>query len=355
MKNVSRFEANLLHLAHFFLQQAPWQQAQRLLEDSRECPRCLSRNAVQLVQDALSKGCVLLLTRRGAWRRERFLRQEQIAEGRLWNRTPPKELGLHFSRASLDLLIWLTANTPSEEKKRWECPAEPTVGDLFLCFLVHEAIHLHDVPKQIIQQDPFPGNALTWLAYPGDFGKMLNNAQPLLDPWMSGVGACILEAFQPVLIERWIQMEMDKGQIKNWQRMRELGLAQERVLTGFLDAVEKQGRKDLARFLLHASAKILTETATAQSWTESLSQQSAPKRMVDRADTYRGALALLRVLPRLRQWDRQAQSVGYFDEDYASSQLFKADWELVDGDTLTERATQIIRDVDPMRQTEETS
>ena len=25
MKNVSRFEANLLHLLHFFLQQAPWQ------------------------------------------------------------------------------------------------------------------------------------------------------------------------------------------------------------------------------------------------------------------------------------------------------------------------------------------
>src|SRR5437763_1738442 len=69
MKSVSRFEANLLRLLYYFLQQAPVQQALPLLEAKIDQPRCLSRNAVELVEDALAKGCVLLLARLGGWRR----------------------------------------------------------------------------------------------------------------------------------------------------------------------------------------------------------------------------------------------------------------------------------------------
>src|SRR3712207_2905243 len=98
MKSVSRFEANLLHLLHYFLQQAPIQEALPLLEAKIDRPRCLSRDAVELVKDALGKGCVLLLVRLGGWRRERFLRGERPAEGRLWERTKPAGLGLSFSR-----------------------------------------------------------------------------------------------------------------------------------------------------------------------------------------------------------------------------------------------------------------
>ena len=61
MKSVSRFEANLLRLLYYFLQQAPVQQALPLLEAKTDRPRCLSRNAVELVKDALGKGCVRLL------------------------------------------------------------------------------------------------------------------------------------------------------------------------------------------------------------------------------------------------------------------------------------------------------
>src|SRR5687768_8729293 len=102
MKSVSRFEANLLRLLHYFLQQAPVQQALPLLEAKVDRPKCLSRDAVELVQDALAKGCVLLLVRLGGWRRERFLRSEKPVEGRLWERTKPPELALSFSRNALD-------------------------------------------------------------------------------------------------------------------------------------------------------------------------------------------------------------------------------------------------------------
>ena len=58
------------------------------------------------------------------------------------------------------------------------------------------------------------------------------------------------------------------------------------------------------------------------------------------------------MLPRLQQWERRARSVGFFDEGYHASQLWKADWERFEGDVLTERAQAVIRQLDPMRQTE---
>src|SRR5262249_29787108 len=65
MKAVSRFEYNLLRILHFFLKRLPLEQVRGILVNKfdREQPRCLSRAAVELVQDALAKGCVELLAR----------------------------------------------------------------------------------------------------------------------------------------------------------------------------------------------------------------------------------------------------------------------------------------------------
>src|SRR5437868_5323801 len=96
-RSVSRFEHNLLWLLRWFLRQAPAQQALPLLDAKLDRPKCLRRPAVELVKDALGKGCVLLLTKLGGWRRERHLRGEEVREGRLWQRTPPQQLGLTFT------------------------------------------------------------------------------------------------------------------------------------------------------------------------------------------------------------------------------------------------------------------
>src|SRR5262245_31551504 len=98
MKSVSRFEADLLRQLSFFLQETPLAQVLHLFNEAPGRPRCLSRNAVAVVQDMLAKGCMLWLVRCGGWRVERFLRGDQVRSGRLWQRTPPDELGLAFSR-----------------------------------------------------------------------------------------------------------------------------------------------------------------------------------------------------------------------------------------------------------------
>ncbi len=191
-------------------------------------------------------------------------------------------------------------------------------------------------------------HGLCWLAYPEDYMTAPIGARPNFEPWTNGVGAFMLEALQPELVRRWIEVESGKERIVESQAMRVLGLSQERVLTAFLDAVEQAGRMDLARFLLQAAVVLVGPHAHAGMWTGRL--QMAGERVADRAATYQAATIFLRTLERLQTWERRARSVGYFDEGYAASQLWKADWEQVQGDVLTARAQAIVQQLDPMRQ-----
>src|SRR6187549_2714827 len=106
-KSVSRFEANLLRILRFFLKQVPAEQGLRHIHDRMERPKCLSAAAVHLVQDSLSKGCVLYLVRAGAWKRDRFLRDGEPKFGRLWDRSTIERIALEFSPHVLEFLMWL--------------------------------------------------------------------------------------------------------------------------------------------------------------------------------------------------------------------------------------------------------
>ncbi|HTU89581.1 MAG TPA: hypothetical protein VMF69_05735 [Gemmataceae bacterium] len=352
MHSVSRFEANLLRLLWYFLHRELPERALPLLENRCAAPPCLHRNAVHLIQDALSKGCVSLLARRGGWRRERFLRGERVVEGRLWERTPPAELGLTFSAHTLRFLIWITANRPGDTERGWLVPEEElTLGDRLLLYFAHEGLRkaAEFVGTAALRtRQPFVRHALCWLAFPEDFTAAPADARPNFAPWTSGVGACLLEALQPELARRWIEVESSKERLADPQAMRVLGLAQERVLTAFLDAIEQAGRMDLARFLLQAAAVLLRPHAHAGMWTAQLSLTG--QRVADRTAAYQAATIFLRILDRLQFWERRARGVGYFDEGYVASQLWKADWEQVQGDRLTEHARAIVQQLDPMRQ-----
>src|SRR5205085_4133888 len=115
---------------------------------------------------------------------------------------------------------------------------------------------------ELRRREPFVRHGLCRLAYPEDYAAA-PDVTANFAPWTGGVGACMLEALQPELAARWVQVEAAKSRITEWQRMRDLGRSQERVLTAFLDAVEAAGRQDLARFLLRAAHRLLTEHADA--------------------------------------------------------------------------------------------
>jgi hypothetical protein len=352
MQSVTRFEANLLRLLAFFLRREPPERALPLLENRCAPPMCLHGNAVGLVKDMLAKGCVSLLAHRGGWRRERFLRGDRAVEGRLWQRTPPAELGLRFSPRTLEFLIWITAHRPGDREPPWQPPEEElSLGDRVLLFFTHEGLRSTGVGPGLSSmrtEQPFVQHGLCWLAFPEDFVAAPLGIRPNFAPWTNGAGACMLEALQPDLARRWVEVESGKERVVDPQAMRVLGQSQERVLSVFLDAIEGAGRRDLARFLLHAASVLVGPHAHAGMWTARL--EMAGQRVADRAATYQAATTFLRVLDRLQTWERTARGVGYFDEGYAANQLWKADWEQVQGDQLTERARAIIQQLDPMRQ-----
>lgn len=348
MQSVSRFESNLLRLLYYFLGREPDEIGMALIEARLPMPPCLSQTAVRLAGDALAKGSVSNLAARGGWRSERFLKNGKIAEGRLWQRNTPAELALVFSRHTLEFLIWATAARPIDKEPRWEpAPEQLTPADLLLLYFAHQKLRRCPWAEKAREWLPFLRHGLCWLAFPEDFAAVEVKADPAFLPWTNGVGAAILEALQPELEDRWVKVEGGKEKLVEPARMRALGRLQERVLTAFLDAVEAADRLDLARFLLAAAARLLGPHAEADMWTRSL--QTAGLRLADRTATYQAALAFLRQLERLRGWQQRARSVGYFDEGYAASQLWKADWERFDGDVLCDRARAIIRQLDPMR------
>jgi hypothetical protein len=353
---VSRFEANLVRVLRFFLRQVPAEQALPLIEQRTGRPNCLSAACVHLVRDSLAKGCVLRLARSGGWRPVRHLRRGALARGRIWERHPVGELALRFSAKTLEFLIWVTAERPADPKSAWQAvEGEPTPADRFLLYLAYDAVRVEPQIANAFQARPvFAQNGLIRLAFPEDFTGPRAEARIDFGPWVSGPGATILEALQPELAERWLSVEAAKGQIGDWQRLRAVGQAQERTLAAFSDALEAANRRDLARFLLEVSSELLgamdapgVQRSPAY-WIGGL-QGAPPPRLADRIDTQRSALAVLRHLERLRQWERWARSVGYLDDDYDAAQLWLADWERHRGNERAEQAQEILRQVEPLR------
>jgi hypothetical protein len=345
MRTVSRYEADLLLVLHCFMRRAPLEQALPILAGRCVKPRCLSREAVELAQDALAKGCTTLLARRGGWRPARYLRGDRIAAGRLWDRTSPADLGLAFSHQAMEFLMWVTASNPTATRDQWRAaPDDLSPGDRLLCFFAYEALRATEFAPALRQLAAFARHGLCWLAFPEDFAD--NPECPEMTPWVGGVGACVLEALETTLAEGWLQVERRKGKVSSWQRMRAVGGAQEIVLATFLDAADRNGRRDLARFLLHAAARLLDNAPSSRAWVGALELQGL--RLADRTDAYRAAMVFLRMLDRLQQWERQARTVAFYDEDYAASQLWKADWQALEADSLVERAQAVARELEPL-------
>ncbi|MEN6496835.1 MAG: hypothetical protein ABFD16_21300 [Thermoguttaceae bacterium] len=347
MRAVRRFESNLLRIVYGILGQAPRAEVLPLVSREMEQPRGLSRNAVELVQEALAKGCVHLLAR-GGWRRERFLRGERPVEGRLWQRMPPRELALTFSRNTLEFLLWLTARNPVANEEAWRPRTkEPmTTGDRLVQFLAYRAVRGTAIADSLRRRQVWAGHGLCWLAFADEFAEVQSGVPIDWQTWTTGVGACILEALQHELMDHWIQMERNKAECTRPEQMRAVGAAQQRVLDSLFDALETQQRRDLSRFVLMAAARLLHHQPSVEAWIGRLHLSGLP--MGQRVATHTKAFAFLHALERLAHWQRQAVAIGYFDDGYAASQLWKADWEHWDGGRCCDLARALIRRVDPM-------
>ena len=221
-----------------------------------------------------------------------------------------------------------------------------TVGDLVLIYFACDALRSTSVAGDLLSVPQIARHGLCALAFPDAAAEHGIGAGPDMVPWASGLGACVLEALQPRLADRWVEVERRKGQVTDGATIRALGAAQGRALDAFLAAADAAGRRDLARFLLVAAARLLRDDPHPRRWVGGLDLKAL--RLADRAEVYRAAGVFFRRLDRLREWEAQARAVGYFDDGYQAAQLFKADWEAWGGDTLRDRARAILRELEPL-------
>jgi hypothetical protein len=345
---VSRFEANLLEILQFFLLRQSAERVTRRILEPCEQPRCLSRTAVELAQDTLGKGCTALLARTGGWCKERYLRNGRVVDGRLWERTDPQDLGLTFSRHTLDFLIWVTAQPLENKGIRWWTATgkELTTGDQLLLYYAYGGLRDPNIARDLGTKSLFAGNALCRLAYPEDFTQAPVDVTFSFEPWTTGTGSCIVEALQPELAKRWLAVERSKANVISWRQMQARGRSQRQVLETFFDTLEAAGRRDLARFVLMVLAEVLPEDATVERWLGGVKDRGPT--IAERTRTGREALTLLQQVGRLRHWALEARGVAFFEENYVASQLYKSDWEHGQGETLHARAAAILRQVEPL-------
>lgn len=347
---VTRFEAVTIRIARYIFGQFPRELVVRLIHEKIERPECLNHEAIDLLKDTFAKGSVLFLVRNGGWRRDRFLdKRGKPTFGRLWERSPLERLTLKFGPAVLDFLMWLTASPPKDEKNFWNWQQEPlTVADQFFFMLAYDACRAIDTAiTGVFQQSPvFSGNPFCLLLWAEDFE---NPSSLDFSPLFKEPDVFLIEALQPFFESRWLNIERNKGQINDWNRMHREGGAQYAILQAYLQAAGKAQRWDLGRFVLATLSRLLSQGEPDLSFWIGGLQGSAPARLSRRIETQRNALALLRQYEIFRHWEQQARRSGFMDEDYELAKFFLAEWERYQGNMIIPRAESLVRQIEPLR------
>lgn len=350
-REVSKFEHDLVTILRFLLGRDDPHHALPLVAARYEDrPPCLSPNCVHLVQDALAKGLVLHLTRVGGWRNEKFLENGQPVGGRVWERVPLAGRRLAFGRNVLSFLVWLTAERPDAAREQWATVGELTPAEELFFAVAYDHLRGDLATRGAIQpRRAFADNPFCWLSWPADFVGDGEPRPPSFAPLFAGPRAAFLECLQPLLTKRWVANERLKQEVTDWRVMARHGAAEAAMLAAFLAAAEAADRPDLARWVLRTlSAVTHGHTPDAAYWTGGLAA-NPPPRLADRVAIQRNALAFPQQAETLARWDRKARAVGYFDEDYAASQVWKEEYEAANGADAAAKAKRALEQVDPLR------
>lgn len=350
MKSVTLFESNLLKILYAILSDSPTTnvgQVAYLIETEMpgRAPKKLTRSSIELIESALTKGCIKLLSKWGGWKRESFLRNGEAKPGKLWERSEPNQLGLRFSTITLDLLIWLTHAEIARHPLKWKPKrlSQLTLGDQFFQFLLIRAFRRSAKFTRICGHPVMMQNGLICLAFPNCVAQCKPKGVPDLAPWLEGPGSTVLESLQSPLAEYWLEIEHSKRTIVSAKKMRSLGEFQTQILKALVTAANNVRRADLYRFLLPTMSKLFSTHTKANDWMELLETQN--QRIADRTATQLAALALPRTANLLNQNHQKNLLVSYIDDDYPSSQLWKSDWERFDGNHIVKQAEHIMKEV----------
>jgi|CXWL01.1.fsa_nt_gi hypothetical protein len=309
MAVVSPKESELLSVARAVMGGAPFEAVQRLLLSPRKAPAHIGPTAAGLLKDMLGKGVVLALAKGGG-----ALRDER---GRLWERQKPARLD--FGLSTVRLLQWLLEAPLGESGAEGVVlPETQGLGDELFLFsllkLTQGTPAWHSVAQlEAARRSPLCALGFAFslgLVAPLDAGHTYVWSEPALNT---------VDALQAVLERQWLRSEAEKATVAYPARLKAAGLAQQKVLTAFLSAIDKAGRRELAHFLVRAGARWLAAIPDegVGSVVAGLST-TAPLR--ERQEARRAAAAPYRALVTLAAWDQEHRNLRFIDDGYAKAQ-----------------------------------
>jgi hypothetical protein len=123
-----------------------------------------------------------------------------------------------------------------------------------------------------------------------------------------------------------------------------LGGTQAAVALGFLNAINRKHRRDLAQCLLIAGTRVLEKNDSPTDWVGRLESKG---RVADRARARSAAASFLKVLDMFHRWAEESRGVRFFDEEYEASQLYLALYEEL-SDRAVHRSRDIVRELEAL-------
>jgi hypothetical protein len=305
-------EADVVHLTRALVGLLPSRAALELLSTPRKRV-AIGRDAIGLLEDALRKGFIRALARRGGGLPQRHLDGTggTTRRGRLWERCEPPTLLV--SRRSAALLEWLLT-TPVLSTPHARSIAGPlTAGDELFFYLTAERLvelGLGDVLKK----GPFKASLLTRVAFPifvgpaeRDFTKALTE-EPL---------QLLIFGLERDLAAKIVATEVLRRRSSQEAALLEAEESIRRGPVGLVSAALALERPDLGLFVLRAIGRMLETTPDPTVWMPAF---SATLPLSRRERLARTAAVWLEVVDAFRPVARRASARGFVDENYEASQ-----------------------------------
>ncbi len=340
MRAVSHFESNLIRITRTLVGHGSVAEVLPLLVRRHDPPRCLSRACVDLIEDALAKGLTARLARLG-WQPRRTLDDDTVVSGRVWDRTAVDRRALVFSSELLRWLLWLTADNFADPRKPPKLDSDRiTWGDRVFAWQAFDTLHNTQGVGTLLRQPLFQNHGLIALVFPDLRAEQYVMSKPEIDLWTQRGHSWVLESCDELLADRWVQIEREKRQSANLDAVRRVSRNQQQVLQALLSTVSKRQRWDLTRWMLIATGRVLLEIDEDRSYLPQLDVRRL--RVSERSTLLEEALTLFHSLNRLHQHHVDSRNIGFTDDNYHASQLWKSDWERLHGDEIHSRSQALV-------------
>lgn len=347
---VAASEHNLLMVTLGLVGRVPAQSVEMLVCQGRALPETFGSTSIGLLKDILGRGVLLQLARRGGHVHARHLCDGKVVSGRLWERWSEKEVKLHFSPISVQVLRWVVESELAREGRYRpfdpKSKSVPTAADELVFYLVCDLVQRCGLSEPLAKSKAFRRSVLCWLGFantlscggPPSKGEIADNA---FDAWMERPAVMMIESLQQDLARKWLAAERSKVTVTDPERMVGLGQAQLAVLERFCAACDRQNRRDLVAFVFKAAGELLRPLPTGSVWVSRLSRRSA---LAVRSAACQNAGAFLAGLNLAHRWIEEARGVRFFDDAYEPSQLLLKLWEEV-GNEGHEHALRVMQEL----------